>query len=330
MTDPTPVVTAVIATVGNERFDKLQACIRSLHSAAFTEPSLDVVVVVDGGQLDTDTLAAGLDHPVTVISTPKAGPAAARNVGWRHARSHLVAFVDDDTIVAPEWLGDIRRTFDEQADLAGLGGAIEPLSPRNPVSRMMTDMGHLNHTCSERRCRLLTANATYRRSALEAVGGFDERFTTAAGEDYDLSDRMWAAGLRLATTQKAVVYHHHPTSVTQMLSTARRYGAALPPHTTSARPTSLSGRVRHGLQRLFDVMVTRRAPSRVTAAIVVVVLAPLTVAQIPIFFLRARRAPRLPGVPTAAVESVLEVMWHLQLVHAVVANAPDGSGGGER
>jgi GT2 family glycosyltransferase len=43
----------------------------------------------------------------------------------------------------------------------------------------------------------ITADMTYRRSALSAVGGFDERFPRAFREDSDLALRVQAAGGRL-------------------------------------------------------------------------------------------------------------------------------------
>jgi GT2 family glycosyltransferase len=313
-----PAVAAVIATVGDARFASLTACIRSLQACAVVDPSLEVIVVVDGGRLDTAALLTELDDPVTVLTTPQAGPATARNVGWRHTTAEVVAFVDDDTVVSPDWLTDIRSAFAAAPDLAGLGGRIEPLLPRNPVSRMMTDLGHLDHAANGGRCRLLTANAAFRRHALDAVAGFDERFTTAAGEDYDLCDRMWAAGLRLATTRGAVVYHRHPTTIGEMLATARRYSAALPDPAGDATSSTVAGKARRQLEKLFDATVRRGAPAAVTIAVIQAVFAVSFIARMPLFYARARRAPQLPGVPMAIIESMLEVLWRMQFVKATV------------
>jgi GT2 family glycosyltransferase len=56
----------------------------------------------------------------------------------------------------------------------------------------------------------LTCNAFYRRSVLEAVDGFDERFRAPYREDSDLCFRVEEAAGPMVTTDKAVVIHPAP------------------------------------------------------------------------------------------------------------------------
>ena len=69
---------------------------------------------------------------------------------------------------------------------------------------------------------LVTANAAFRRTALEQVGGFDEDFGSAS-EDVDLSWRVRAKGWRL-TRSDATVVHHQRSSVSEILDTYRKHG----------------------------------------------------------------------------------------------------------
>jgi hypothetical protein len=162
------------------------------------------VVLVDdrGGRAANATEAAplplghlrsGLADRLTVIAGRGAGPAAARNAGWRAATAEWVAFLDDDVLPPPEWMTALA------ADLAGLpadvGGSQGRIRVPLPTRRAPTDwernVAGLEHAC------WATADMAYRRQALEAVGGFDERFPRAYREDADLALRVQARGWRL-------------------------------------------------------------------------------------------------------------------------------------
>jgi glycosyltransferase involved in cell wall biosynthesis len=76
---------------------------RSLTSvAAQTHPALDVVVVVDGPDAETERLLSGWsERPLTVVVNERPlGGGEARNVGVRTAAGDWIAFLDDDD----EWL----------------------------------------------------------------------------------------------------------------------------------------------------------------------------------------------------------------------------------
>ena len=57
------------------------------------------------------------------------------------------------------------------------------------------------------RSRFVTANCFYRRTALVAAGGFDERFRLPWREDSDLYFTLLEAGHRLTRATGAVVVH---------------------------------------------------------------------------------------------------------------------------
>ncbi len=198
----------VIPTIGRE----------SLHTllvALATESDLPQIVVVDD-RPDPDTAllsVAGL--PVRVLRSGGRGPAAARNTGWRFLRTRWVAFLDDDVVIQPGWVAalvaDLRAA--EADGAVGSQGAI--MVPR-PAGRRSTD--------DERRTEALagaqwiTADMAYRRSALVAVGGFDERFPRAYREDADLALRITHAGQRIVSGNRRSV---HPVAPADWLSSVR-------------------------------------------------------------------------------------------------------------
>lgn len=217
-----PTFSVVIPT-GGGRWAWLNQCIASVHDNLLPGETIEVIVVLDGAKLPKMIENSVYDRPVTFISTERAGPATARNIGWRRASGEVIAFLDDDVIVELNWLDDLRRWFMAHPDAGGVGGRVDPVHASNPVSRMMTDQIHLEHQKGAHGWRLITANAAFRRSALESVGGFDQDFLLAGGEDFDLCDRLGEAGHEVGMTRSARVVHRHPTKIADMRERAHRY-----------------------------------------------------------------------------------------------------------
>jgi histidinol-phosphate phosphatase family protein len=130
------------------------------------------------------------------------GPAAARNVGWRAGGAEWVAFVDDDVIPPPGWRADLAR------DLAGLGATVAGSQGRLhvPLRRDVAPTDWQRNVAGLEHARWATADLAYRRSALEAVGGFDERFPRAYREDADLGLRLADRGLSIATGRRVALH----------------------------------------------------------------------------------------------------------------------------
>ena len=117
----------------------------------------------------------------TVLRGPGRGPAAARNVGWRASRAVWIAFLDDDVVPAADWL---ERLADDvaglPAEVAASQGQVRVPLPRD---RRPTDWER--NVKGLEKAAWATADMAIRHSALEKVGGFDERFRRAYREDTD-------------------------------------------------------------------------------------------------------------------------------------------------
>jgi len=153
------------------------------------------------GPLDA-TVPDGLSPRVEVLATGGRGPAAARNAGWRLARAPWVVFLDDDVVPAADWRGRL------QADLRAAGPGVAAIQGRIrvplPADRRPTDWER--NVAGLQDARWITADLAVRRSALRAVGGFDERFPRAYREDADLALRLRSAGFELARGDREVVH----------------------------------------------------------------------------------------------------------------------------
>ena len=207
MTPPTPSYSIVIPTIGRRSLrtliDQLVAC---------SGPGPECVVVVDdrpfaSGPAEPLSFDAA-PWPIRVIRSGGRGPAAARNAGWRVARSPWVAFLDDDVEVGKDWMTHLCVDLSSLvADVAGVQGRIEvPL----PASRRPTDWER--NTAGLQDAAWITADMAYRRAALQAVHGFDERFRRAFREDADLALRVRAAGWRLVRGNRTAVHPVRPVA----------------------------------------------------------------------------------------------------------------------
>ncbi|WP_203993804.1 glycosyltransferase family 2 protein, partial [Sphaerisporangium rufum] len=187
-------ITVVVPTVGRP---SLAATLAALDP----DPGVEVIVVDDRPAGAGDPLP--VPGHVRVLPGGGRGPAAARNAGWRAAATGWVAFLDDDVVPPPTWLRDLR------ADLAGLPGDVAASQGRIdvplPGGRRPTDAER--NTAGLAGARWITADIAYRRAALAAAGGFDERFPRAYREDADLALRVRAAGHRLVRGERVT---RHP------------------------------------------------------------------------------------------------------------------------
>lgn len=204
-----PAVTVVVPS--HNRPDGVEALLRSLERQKFGASDFEVVVVDDGSRtpLDRDALARvapDLNLSVVRHEAPR-GPAAARNSGWRAGRGRLVAFVDDDCVATPGWLPALAEVAGERDDVI-VQGRTEP----DPEGRERIGPFSVTLRIAGPNRLFQTCNLAYARALLEHVGGFDESFRHACGEDVDLGLRAERAGGRLEYAGDALVYHaiHEP------------------------------------------------------------------------------------------------------------------------
>jgi GT2 family glycosyltransferase len=203
-----PTVAVVIPT-----FERAPLLARTLEALALLDVppgGLEVVVVDDGSSADHAAgVAAAVDRLANarLLTQPNAGPAAARNRGWRSSGAPLIAFLDDDCTPARDWLTVLVAALtDAEQAVGAVGGRVLSAPTAGWVARFCaaTEYATGIQPVFE---NAATANACYRRHVLEELGGFDESFVHPGGDDPDLSARARAAGYTLRFVPEAVVYH---------------------------------------------------------------------------------------------------------------------------
>jgi histidinol-phosphate phosphatase family protein len=203
-----PAYVVVIPTLGRPC---LQDCLDALAAA---DGPLPLQVVLADDRRDTPDplpvrIPAALAGRTVIVTLEGRGPAAARNAGWRAAGpAEWVAFLDDDVRVGPRWRSELAADLAGQpARVAGVQGLIRvPVPP----GRRPTDWER--GTAGLAAARWITADMAYRRRALIAAGGFDERFPRAFREDADLALRLLDQGWRLESGQRVTAHPVRPAS----------------------------------------------------------------------------------------------------------------------
>ncbi len=147
-------------------------------------------------------------HPLADIwvHEPEPNVARARNVGINAAHGAIIAFLDDDAVPAPGWLGALLTAFDEPAVEAAGGPTLGEDGETAQWGR--TGFNEAGEDGAEHPyLKLNGTNMAVRRSTLARLGGFDERYAYFLDET-DLLLRVYREGGRGAWCPDALVHHH--------------------------------------------------------------------------------------------------------------------------
>jgi len=205
--DADPLVTVVVPS--HRRADGLTTLLDALAGQTLPRERWELVVVHTYDAHDADRLfeahelarAGRLRH--IAVDPESARPTLQRNLGWRAARGELIAFTDDDCRPAPDWL---ERLVERALEYPG--AIVQGTTRPDPRDESAFASPHVRTIWVEAPGRdTQTCNILYERAQLARIGGFDERFPAAAGEDIDLALRAQASGAVLVGAPDALVYH---------------------------------------------------------------------------------------------------------------------------
>lgn len=234
---PLPFLSVVIPTMGR---DILVRTLESLAAAA----DFDRIEVLVAGKVPDAAVAARLAEfcarhgNVRHLDVQFATGDSSRkkNAGAAEARAPLIAFLDDDVVVAPDWPRRIVEPFaDAQVGLAS-GPSLVP-DDINRVGRLAglalssRAAGYVAERYRRNRGeiyaidwdRIIGCNAIYRREAFAQVGGFPADFYP--GEEMIAAFRAERAGWKLTFAPAAWVRHYPRQSLGRFWRQMWTYGA---------------------------------------------------------------------------------------------------------
>jgi GT2 family glycosyltransferase len=212
-------VTAVIPCYNGERF--IGPAIEHLLNQ--TRKADEIIVVEDGSTDRSGEIISGYPE-VKVIRHPKnLGLPTGRNNAWKAATGDIIVFVDVDAYAEPDFIEKILAVYEEE-DIAGVSGAGFEVRGDSLANRWRQKFLAQNHGPKrvENPPFLFGICASYRRSVLEEIGGFDPAFHTN-GEDVEICLRIKKKGYRLVYSPEAKVYHHRNDTIKSLRAMIYRW-----------------------------------------------------------------------------------------------------------
>jgi glycosyltransferase involved in cell wall biosynthesis len=219
-----PTISVVVCSYNGAR--TLRDCCQGLLQLEY--PEYQVIIVDDGSTDETSAIVA--EYGFDVIRTPNRGLSSARNTGLKAATGEIIAYLDDDAWPDPHWLHYLAAAFLNPAcpNYAAMGGPNIAPPEDGPLAHCVAHApGGPSHVLLTN-CKaehIPGCNMAFRKTALQAIGGFDPQFRVA-GDDVDVCWRLQEAGWSLGFSPAAMVWHHRRNSVSAYWKQQAGYGKA--------------------------------------------------------------------------------------------------------
>jgi glycosyltransferase involved in cell wall biosynthesis len=223
-----------VIVCSHNRYETLGDTLRGLEAQTLPEAAFEVVVVDNSTDLDAQKKFWRLNKlpaNVRLIRERIPGLSRARNIGFRAAAAPIVAYIDDDAVASPGWLGTLLDVFETTEKCGVAGGPVVPVwlyPAREPEWLHQWQRGFLTIVDRGPGRRALGegewlagTNIAFRRDLLEKVGGFNEglgRIGNAllSNEELEVSRKIEAEGFGAFYDDDARVLHRvHANRVSQ-------------------------------------------------------------------------------------------------------------------
>ncbi len=207
MTEFAPTALVSVVVIGRNEGLRLTRCLESVLKMEEPSPDPDGLTGVEVFYVDShssdDSRARAAQLGVTVLMIDGRPTAAlARNTGWKPSHGRYVLFLDGDTILAPGFVNAALRELRAQPDVAVVWGHRREIAPEASIYNRVVDLDWIYRAGYTKACG---GDAVMRRTALEAVGGYDA--TLLAGEEPDMCRRMRGVGWKILHIDEPMTMH---------------------------------------------------------------------------------------------------------------------------
>jgi glycosyltransferase involved in cell wall biosynthesis len=192
-----PLVSVIIPTYN--RGGKITETIDALEELDYSKNKLEIIIVNDCSTDSTEYVISSISRKKRNLKFLKtkinSGPAAARNVGIKNAGGKYLFFIDDDCIVPKEIIKEYVNFLENNPNVAGVGGGLEPSSDNifSKIEKFKNRLLGLGMDSIKigRNIKVgFTGNMMYKREIVVEEGLFDEKYKVPAGEDVALKERI--------------------------------------------------------------------------------------------------------------------------------------------
>ena len=192
------------------KLELTRRCVDSIRSGTSGDYEL---IVVDNGSTDGGADFAADAADKAVINSENLGFAAGNNSGLAVASGTYVAFVNNDTVLPAGWDNSLTEILDTQLQTGMVLPAVTAAG--NPVT-VRTEPGETVDVLLPFGEFPSGVVVVMRTSQIEALGGWNEDYERASGEDLDLAFTVWAHGLDVVVDTRVLVEHASQASMKEL------------------------------------------------------------------------------------------------------------------
>ncbi|GAB3653297.1 hypothetical protein GCM10027589_11360 [Actinocorallia lasiicapitis] len=124
-------ISVVICAFTDRRWDDVHAAVASVRRQL--HPAHEIILSVDHNEELFERLTESLPDVRVVRNAEGRGLSGGKNTGMSYASGDVVAFLDDDAVAAPGWLGAFAAAYSDEK-VIGVGGRTVSLWPGSPTA----------------------------------------------------------------------------------------------------------------------------------------------------------------------------------------------------
>jgi len=209
---------SVIVPVYNAS-NSIEQCLQAIRNQQGIDPSRMEVIVVDDASTDSSASKASPLCEKLISLQDNRGAATARNIGARAASGEIIVFVDSDVILEPYALSIILDVFKKDKSIsAAVGRYSEDPAEQGFFNVYHNSFTRYHHDLSPQEIEWFWGGlGAVRKDVFTEVGGFDERYQGASGEDLAFGRNLFDRGYRIVYLPEAQGGHAHPFTFWGML-----------------------------------------------------------------------------------------------------------------
>jgi hypothetical protein len=204
-----------------------------LRSESGSLEAIEVIVVDDGSAVPAATFMPRMPAPpfsLRVLHQENAGPARARNTGFRAGTGRLVVFIDDDILVPPSLIQSHVEAHAARPGSVVFGRCpYQEAEKPGPLKRYVQSLrGDPGQHCAEEFVpvnMVASGQISVERDAFEADAAvYREDLANPAAEEFELAWRLRCRGVPILLAPKVVAVHDQPVTLDAICRQQYKYG----------------------------------------------------------------------------------------------------------
>lgn len=223
---------SIIVPVYN-RPEEVDELLKSLTKQDFQE-DFEVLIVEDGSENLSEEVVKKYTSELNLSYFYKdnSGAGVSRNYGMHRASGNYFIILDSDVIVPSQYLSEVKKALEESyTDAFGGPDAAHPnfTALQKAINYSMTSVlttgGIRGKKKSVGKFQPRSFNLGLSKVAFEKIKGFSKM---KAGEDIDLTFRLWENDFQTQLIDNAFVYHKRRSTIKQFFKQTFAFGTARP------------------------------------------------------------------------------------------------------